>query len=581
MGASETRRYLTNHTITDDELMRELWDTASGLPGLLYARGLSSSPRRLRRSERDFMYDSRNERYIRFSSGRAVSEREIRSAVAKVSREASNRVREETKQMMAGSILFAVWYGKMRSILKALYRAVWVVTLGGKMFETDAERNAFYLWMILYFDKLDSLKIGIETGAIEFNGHIRTKAQGLARSANNAYQNAKLDIGRRRGHTEARRVLGENENHCHDSEEKRGCIELAEMGWMPIGKITKIGDATCRCISTPKSRILTKDGWKTFLEIEVGDFVLTHKMRWRMVTAVYVKLSREYHKQVYISTPTGSVIGATDTHLWHTARGWKDAYYIHSNLDKVYNIGEDVTDEKNLSKLQESFDGCDEGQLLPEMSFAQEVRVWSRDRSSSEAVQIMCLQGGNEDSVGENSRQDDAVHKGGGCEAADSIRGFAVGFRLVSPLRRSLYFKILGRREEKVRLHISLPVGVDKSKRKNTGWLPNSPQERECVRRQAGEFRINIPSESRKITRANKPVLSKNASSNCMSKLQEGVSDNIQGNREKAGVLFDQMPLGTLLYDITVDEDHSYCIEGLFSHNSNCLCQIQTRKRVI
>ena len=254
-SASETRHYLTTHTITDDELMRELWNM-SGLPGLLDARRMGTSPRPLRRGERDFIYNPASGKYRRVLSNRTVSEAEIRRAVFKVSTEAKNRIRTQTKQMMAGAILFVIWYARVRSILKALFRAVWTVTLGGLLFENEATRNAFYLWSILYFDKLDMFKIAIETGTMPFNGHIVSAAGRMARAANGMFQNAKLAAGRRVGHNEAMRVLGENENHCHDSDDRPGCIELAELGWIPIDQIVPITQATCRenCLCQIRTR---------------------------------------------------------------------------------------------------------------------------------------------------------------------------------------------------------------------------------------------------------------------------------------------------------------------------------------
>lgn len=243
---AETRQFLTTHSVVDDELARELWNLSSGLPGLLDARKPDSSPRPLRKGEKDFTFDARTGKYRRAATGKAVSEREIRSAIYKVSNEAKNRVRQQTKQMIAGGILFAIWYQQMRSLFKALYRSVWVVTLGGMLFEDDGARYAFYLWMLLLFDWIDQLKEAIEKGLIPFDGRILTSVGNKARGANGAYQNAKLEAGRRKGHNEARRILGENEHHCHDSEEKPGCIELAALGWVRIDKIVPIGDATCR-----------------------------------------------------------------------------------------------------------------------------------------------------------------------------------------------------------------------------------------------------------------------------------------------------------------------------------------------
>ena len=256
-SAVETRAFLSSHSITDDELMRELWNVSSGLPGLLDARGPGSSPRQLRRGEKDFTYNLSTDKYRRVATGKAVSEREIRNAIAKTANEAKGRIRKETQQMVAGTIMFVIWYARMRSVLKALYRSIWIVTLGGMLFENDSARNAFYLWVILMFDRLDQLKIAVETGTIPFNGRIVTAAGNMARAGNGLYQNAKIERGKRYGHNQARRVLGPNENHCHDTTEKPGCIELSELGWVSIHTIVPIGGATCRdnCMCQMETRM--------------------------------------------------------------------------------------------------------------------------------------------------------------------------------------------------------------------------------------------------------------------------------------------------------------------------------------
>jgi hypothetical protein len=77
---------------------------------------------------------------------------------------------------------------------------------------------------------------------------------------NALYQNMKLDLSYLHGHVEGRRVLGMNEDHCHDSvyhnEAIPGCIELAELGWMPLTQVVPLGGATCRgnCLCTIETR---------------------------------------------------------------------------------------------------------------------------------------------------------------------------------------------------------------------------------------------------------------------------------------------------------------------------------------
>jgi hypothetical protein len=251
----ETKAFLTRGTVTDDALMRELWNT-TGLPGLLDARKPGSAGSRLQKGEKEFIYDPLTGKYRRVLTGKSVSEREIRNAVFKASNEAKNRMRQETKQMMTGTILFVVWYYRIRSILKALLRAVWTVNLGGILFEDEATRNAFYLWSLLLFDRVDELKGAIDEGRIPFDGRILTSVGNIARSANIAFQNSKVEKGKKLGHDEAMRVLGENENHCHDSTDRPGCVELADLGWVRIDKLVPLGMATCwdNCMCQVKTR---------------------------------------------------------------------------------------------------------------------------------------------------------------------------------------------------------------------------------------------------------------------------------------------------------------------------------------
>jgi hypothetical protein len=44
--------------------------------------------------------------------------------------------------------------------------------------------------------------------------------------------------------------------------------------------------------------------------------------------------------------------------------------------------------------------------------------------------------------------------------------------------------------------------------------------------------------------------------------------------RNRSVLLEGLLPVGTRLYDLTVADDHSFVIEGLVSHNSNCRCEL-------
>jgi intein/homing endonuclease len=55
-----------------------------------------------------------------------------------------------------------------------------------------------------------------------------------------------------------------------------------------------------------------------------------------------------------------------------------------------------------------------------------------------------------------------------------------------------------------------------------------------------------------------------------------GVLEEAQGREKESGnVLFHPMLPGKILYDLTVEDDHSFIIEGLVAHNSNCRCHLE------
>jgi len=241
---AETRHFLASDMPADDDLMFELWNKSSGAPGLLRARRAGAVPIRAA-GEKDYIYDPVGRVYRYASTGRAVSRRQLTQYVRRTVRETRNRMRKETQQMLAGTILFVVWYYRIRSLMKAIYRAIWIVWIGGILFYDDTERNLFYLFCLLQFNRLDDFKAQIESGKQALNGRAVTRAGLYAGWGNGMWQNLALERAIRDGKTEARRVLGENENHCRDSKERHGCVELAELGWMQITQMTPIGEATC------------------------------------------------------------------------------------------------------------------------------------------------------------------------------------------------------------------------------------------------------------------------------------------------------------------------------------------------
>jgi hypothetical protein len=142
-------------------------------------------------------------------------------------------------------ILLAAWYEEMRSLMSALYRTMFILSIGGFLFEDDTARNLFYLLVLPQFGRLDNFEHQLETGVQALDGRAMNRAGLYGSYGNGLWQNIGLDRSRRKGLTEARRILGLNEDHCRDSGDRPGCWELWKRGWVPINEMVPISGATC------------------------------------------------------------------------------------------------------------------------------------------------------------------------------------------------------------------------------------------------------------------------------------------------------------------------------------------------
>ncbi len=236
LGSANTALFIQGE---DTALMYELWDGYSGLPGLLDA----TLARRGKRT--GYTYDPATGKFYWGGTKQAVSEQRLRTAVKRASDEASLRMRKETQQLIAGIVLLAVWYSSMRSLMNALYRTIFTVSIGGFAFEDNTARNVFYALVLAQFSWLDNFAAQVRSGAQVLNGSALTRAGLYGSYGNGLYQNIDLYYAQANGYTEAKRVLGPTEDHCHDDGIRQGCVELARKGWMPLGDMVPIGDATC------------------------------------------------------------------------------------------------------------------------------------------------------------------------------------------------------------------------------------------------------------------------------------------------------------------------------------------------
>jgi len=232
-------------------LMQELWDGYSRLPGLLNAQPLDYP------YQKGYFYDPKERKYYKMPSGRTVSDKQLRAAVIRVSNETSKRAKKNTQQLVAGVIILAVWYSRMRDLLAALYKTIWLVSIGGFVFDDNTQRNLFYLLMLAQFDFLDNFAGQIESGEQPLDGRAITRAGMYGRHGYSEWQNIRLSHAIELGYTEAKRILApvDFEIHCR-KDERPGCVEEAAKGWIPIVKMVPLGGCQCydHCLCDLKFR---------------------------------------------------------------------------------------------------------------------------------------------------------------------------------------------------------------------------------------------------------------------------------------------------------------------------------------
>ena len=209
-----------------------------------------------------YLFDPETLQYYEIVGGRrralpiaSVAKDTVRLAVG-----ARAAMRALSVELAKGRISLQEWYDGMRREMKLSYYASVSVARGKEPSDPlRAAEIAFLLWLLTrQFDYLDDFLDDIESG-MPLDGRFVARAGMYGMATKSVFENWRLWTARSNGWAEARRVLGFAE-HCHDSNSRRGCEELASLGWMPIVQMTPLGEATCltNCQCTIEYRTKSK-----------------------------------------------------------------------------------------------------------------------------------------------------------------------------------------------------------------------------------------------------------------------------------------------------------------------------------
>jgi hypothetical protein len=331
-------------------------------------------------------------------------------------------------------------------------------------------------------------------------------------------------------------LLDPQAEHCDD------CIALAKNG--PYVKDTlpttpRAGLCKCRCIVTPSALVLTVRGEVPIADVRVGDLVWTHRSRWRAVLAT--------PRTSTTSTTAGAVargITFTADHKFWTLDGWVPLIEVAERQLQMVHL-------QYAEILQQMLGPYALGSPVEHLPTVRDLlsnlRCWS-EGSESLGVSVMrqAPQGIEAVGIAGEFAQDSSGPAPFWVGSPETFRGFDSGqLHQLEGEGRETVGSVLGREEVAARL--SLPVGVDTPERSDPSWYGCAPQKWQLHGRPAVQLGV--------ASQVGSPVDS-----------WPGCSESITPC---------SIVEGTTLYDLTVDEDHSFVVEGMIVSNSNCKCRLE------
>ena len=148
-------------------------------------------------------------------------------------------------QLKSGAISLPEWQAAMREGLRSDYVDAMSLTRGGRELVTQADWGYTGSAIKKQYAYLDQFAKDIESDPAKWKtGRLDNRMKLYNQSGYSALEDFRARDVKIAGWTEERRVLGIAES-CSGEGAVPGCIELAGMGWRPIGTLPPIGAALC------------------------------------------------------------------------------------------------------------------------------------------------------------------------------------------------------------------------------------------------------------------------------------------------------------------------------------------------
>jgi hypothetical protein len=192
----------------------------------------------------EFGWVERAQRYRDLTTGRFVSEDLILGELDRIVVSSADTMKGITQQLIDGQLSLPEWQLQMEREIKLVNRQAGVIARGGLKQMSAADWGRIGFETKRQYQYLRNFATEIASGKQPLNGRALVRAGLYGEAGRGTYWEMQRKQQKRRGKTEERRVLGVAE-HCEATENKPGCVDLADLGWQPIGTLPRIGEATC------------------------------------------------------------------------------------------------------------------------------------------------------------------------------------------------------------------------------------------------------------------------------------------------------------------------------------------------
>lgn len=177
-------------------------------------------------------------RYVDLSTGRFVSQAQIRTALDATLRDAQDEIRDLARGLNEGWISLPDWQQRMAQEVKLIHLASGAEAVGGWAQLDQREYGRIGYELRRQYEYLQNFALQIERGEQRLNGTLINRALMYGESGRRTYEQVRRAGMALREMNQERRVLGVAD-HCDD------CIRIAAEGWQPIGTLPPIGDSQC------------------------------------------------------------------------------------------------------------------------------------------------------------------------------------------------------------------------------------------------------------------------------------------------------------------------------------------------